>query len=241
MMIEIYNEAGEKVHEMAAGKRKGINLVAWPMRMKPPKVPRSPLLSFRSMYGPTYPPGDYTVKIIKGDKTYEGEISVVYDETIPHSPADRDARMKLVMDAYTFLEELGVLDKLVTEIRDQAKDKAAMVNSKSLGKKLNSLSDKMNILHEELVATTVTSEITGEEKLREKIGDIYSSALGYQGKPTQSQTDRLNNLKAQAFDIQETVDNIISKQLPKLNNELTNEGIEAFKLTTKEKFLEENK
>ncbi|MCD4698480.1 MAG: hypothetical protein K8S16_19815 [Bacteroidales bacterium] len=241
MFIEIYNEAGEKVKEMAAGKRKGINRIPWRMRMKPPKVPRSPLLSFRSIYGPTYPPGEYTVKIIKGDKTYEGKINVVYDETIPHSIADRDARMELVMDAYTLLEDLGFLDKQVTEIRDQAKVKAAKANNKSLSKKLNTLSDKMKTLHKELVATTVTNEITGEEKLREKIADIYSSALGFQGKPTQSQIDRLSNLKAQAMDKRETVDIIINKQLPQLNEELTTEGIEPFKLTTKEEFLEENK
>ena len=72
MHLEIYNDKGEKIKELPAGKRKGLNRVSWQMRMKGPKFLKSPLLSPQAMYGPTYPPGKYTVKIIKGDQTYEG-------------------------------------------------------------------------------------------------------------------------------------------------------------------------
>ncbi|MFQ5421291.1 MAG: glycosyl hydrolase, partial [Anaerolineae bacterium] len=39
MRIEIYDEAGKLIKTLAGGKRKGINRVEWPMRMKPPRVP----------------------------------------------------------------------------------------------------------------------------------------------------------------------------------------------------------
>jgi len=241
MFIEIYNDDGEKIKELPAGKRKGINRVPWRMRMKPPKVPSSPLLAFRAMYGPTYPPGEYTVKIVKGDNTYEGKVSVVYDETIPHSAESRDKRLKTLMEAYNLLQDLAFIDKQVTDIDDQAKEKSAKANNKSLGKKLNDLAERMDELHKELAATTVTGAITGEEKLREKIADIYSAVLSYQGKPTQSQIKRLENLSKQENEKRVLVDEIMKEELPDLNKQLAKEDIEGFKIITKEEFLEEDK
>jgi photosystem II stability/assembly factor-like uncharacterized protein len=241
MFVEIYNDKGEKIKELPAGKRKGLNRVSWQMRMKGPKVPRSPLLSPQAMYGPTYPPGKYAVKIVKGDQTYEGEISVVYDPAIPHSAADRNKRYEILMKAYNLLEDLAYTDKVVTEIRDQAKEKSAKANNKTLGKKLTTLSESMEILHKELVATNVTAAITGEEKLREKIGDIYSAVNGYQGRPTQNQIDRLEILSNKVSEKKTGLENILTIDIPNLNGQLAKENIDGFKLTTKDEFLKENK
>jgi len=241
MFIEIYNDKGEKVKELPAGKRKGINRVPWRMRMKPPKVPKSPLLAFRAMYGPTYPPGEYTVKIVKGENTYEGMVNVIYDPAIPHLEEDRDARLTTLMEAYNLLQDLGFLDKQIRDIRDHAKENAVKTNSKSLGKKLAGLSGKMEVMHKELVATTVTSAITGEEKLREKIGDIYSAILSYQGKPTQSQINRLANLSKEVTVRRGIIDNLMETELPNLDKQLVKDELEAFKIISKEEFLEEEK
>ncbi|OQX75751.1 MAG: hypothetical protein B6D61_09795, partial [Bacteroidetes bacterium 4484_249] len=241
MFIEIYNDKGEKVKELPAGKRKGINRVPWRMRMKPPKVPKSPLMAFRAMYGPTYPPGEYTVKIVKSENTYDGKVNVVYDPTIPHSKEERDVRYKTLMEAYNLLQDLGFLDKQVRDIRDQAKENSLKANNKTLSKKLSFLSDRMEKMHKELVATTVTSAITGEEKLREKIGDIYSSILGYQGKPTKSQVDRLNNLSKEVNVKRNEIDNLIKNELLNFNKQMGKEGLEGFKIITKEEFLKEDK
>jgi hypothetical protein len=239
MFIEIFNEEGEKVKELPAGKRKGINRVNWYMRMKPPKVPVSPLLAARSLFGPTYPPGEYMVKIVKGDKAYEGKISVVYDETIPHTIADRNKRQEVLMEAYHLLENLAFLDKQVTDIRDQARKKSAIANNKSLGKRLTSLANKMDATHKELAATTVTSEITGEEKLREKIGVVYGAILDYQGRPSQTQIDRLNDLTKEVETIRKSVDKVMAEELPELEKLMAKEDIEGFSITTLEEFLEE--
>jgi photosystem II stability/assembly factor-like uncharacterized protein len=241
MHLEIYNEDGEKIKELPAGKRKGINRVPWHMRMKPPKVPRSPLLAFQAMYGPSYPPGEYTVKMIKKDTVYESTINVIYDETIPHSTADRDARLKTLMEAYNLLQDLAYLDKQITATGEQAKEKSAKANNKSLGKKLTSISNKMELHHKELAATTVTSAITGEEKLREKIGNIYSAVLGYQGKPTQSQIDRLSNLTSEYNSQKQWMDSFKEKDIPVLNKQLEKEEIPAFEFISKEEFLKEEK
>jgi hypothetical protein len=66
MSVEIYNSDGELVKTLPAGKNKGINYVEWAVRKKPPRVKASsPMLAFRTAFGPTFPPGEYTVKIKK--------------------------------------------------------------------------------------------------------------------------------------------------------------------------------
>ncbi len=72
MSIEIYNADGELVKTLPAGKKKGINRVDWVVTKKPPKVKASsPLLAFRTAFGPTFPPGEYTIKIKKDEKEYD--------------------------------------------------------------------------------------------------------------------------------------------------------------------------
>jgi len=240
MHIEIYNDKGEKIKELPAGKRKGINRVPWPIRKKGPKVPPSPLLVPQALYGPAYPPGVYTVKIVKDDKSWEGKVSIEYDPTIPHTIADRDKRLEILMKAYNLLEDLAYTDKVLSDITAQAREKSAVANNKTLGSMLNDLADNMDVLHKELVATTVTSAITGEEKLREKIADIYSAVNGYQGKPTQNQIDRLEILIGQVSEKQAGLDKIIKIDIPNLNAQLSMEKIPPFKITSKEEFLKED-
>jgi hypothetical protein len=68
MSIDIYNSDGELIKTLPAGKNKGINRVKWIVRKKPPKVKASsPLLVFRTAFGPTFPPGDYRIVIKKGE------------------------------------------------------------------------------------------------------------------------------------------------------------------------------
>jgi photosystem II stability/assembly factor-like uncharacterized protein len=239
MHLEIYNHKGEMLREIPAGKRKGINRVAWEMRMPPPKVPVSPLMSFRSMSGPSSPPGEYTVKIVKGDQSFSGKIRVVYDPSIPHTSQDRDAQFETLMRAYNLLQELAFLDRNVTEIGEHARTMASEANNKTLSKKLSTLCELMDNLHRELVATNLTTAITGEEKLREKIGDIYSAVLGYQGKPTKSQVDRLETLSGEVNVIKKEVDLIIANDLPNLSTQLAAENLDIFSLTSKEDFLKE--
>jgi photosystem II stability/assembly factor-like uncharacterized protein len=68
--IKIYDSQGGLVTKLAAGTRRGINRVAWPMRMKPPRVATAATLEGSSLFGPSVPEGDYTAKLIKDGETF---------------------------------------------------------------------------------------------------------------------------------------------------------------------------
>jgi len=236
MSLEIYDSKGKKIKTLPAGKRKGINIVKWQMRMEKPKVPSSVQLLGNAMSGPEYPPGEYTVKIVKNKDTITGTMKVEYYDNPHHTNADRDMRHEIVMEAYNLLEDLAYLDFQIREIRDQAKQKADSVSS-SLSKKLINLSDKMDETRSKILATK-EGRITGEERIRERLGEIYGGVMSYDGRPTQSQIDGLKELDQQIEELEVEINNLIKDQLPRLNSKLEKSKLAGFNLTSKDDFMD---
>jgi len=83
------------------------------------------------MQGPMYPAGEYTVKVFKGENTYETKIRIKLNPNSLHTDVDRQQRQKVVNQAYDLLETLAFVDKQLTDIRDKTK-KVAENSSKSL-------------------------------------------------------------------------------------------------------------
>ena len=226
MYIEIYDSTGNLIKKIPAGKNKGINRVSWSIRKDPPKVPRSPGILGPALYGPTYPPGEYTVKIVKGDKTYTGKISLINDPELPYSTEDRKMQYETVTKAYDALESLAALDKQVIALNDSVKSRIRILkNSEDLKNTLTNLSEELDNLHKELTSTSA-NRLSGQERLREKIGDIYGAVLRYSGKPTDSQIKRLDILITDLNNKQDQLNNIIQNDLPGVNSSLKAKSVE---------------
>ena len=240
MFIEIYNDKNEKVATLPAGKNKGINRVKWFIRQKPPKVKASLGTLGRTFFGPTFPPGNYTVKIIKGDKTYSGNIKLIYDPDSQHSIADLDLQYQTALKAYKLTEELGFLDKQTTDLKDKLQKKSVEIkNDEPLMNSINELSVKLETLHKELVSTN-PSRLSGEERLMEKVTDIYGAIMGYQGRPTESQLKRLTSLEVEVSNKRNYFEEIFSSELNKINEELKSKSLSVILLMTKEEYLKDN-
>jgi photosystem II stability/assembly factor-like uncharacterized protein len=238
MYVEVYDKNGNKIKTLPAGKRKGINKVLWHLRKKPPKVPASPQIAGFAMQGPLYPAGEYTVKVFKNDKVFETKINIRLNPNSQHSEADRLIREKAVNKAYDLLEKLAFVDKQATDISKKC-NKATEKASKSVKKKLMALSDKLVQMHKELVATK-EGGITGEEKLREKLAQMYGYILFYKGRPTDSQIARLNDLETEVLQQEAALNKIKQTELEKINKLLKKSGQETIKVITKEEYFKED-
>ncbi len=228
MHLEIFDENGNFVQQLPAGKRKGFNRVSWTLMKKPPKVPSSPSIAQFAMVGPFYDPGNYTVKLIKGDKSYEGQISLILDPDSPYSKEDLEIRYKTINKGYKMLEDLAKIDGKATGVMNDAR-KIAKETQGSVTKKLNELADQLEIWHKEMVATKIGG-ITGEEKLREKIVFLYATSILYQGKPTNSQIDGLQIMQKEMESYNTKIDELLSSQLPKINKAITKQGKDPIKI-----------
>jgi hypothetical protein len=235
MYLEVYDNEGKLLETLPAGKRKGINYVTWITVMEPPKVPSSTTLLGAAMTGPRLPPGEYTVKIIKGENTYEGKVSMIWDPASRHSNEDRDLRHEKMMKAYYLLEDLGYYDKQIMDIRDKSAEMHKQSEKKSTRKELDKLIVKMDDMHAEIVPLKMGG-ITGEKRLRERVADVYSAIVGYGGRPTDTQIERLGLLEKSVDDMGHSVDDIINSELAEINKSLDKEGLAQISVITREEF-----
>ncbi len=79
--------------------------------MDPPKVPKSPNILGETIFGPDYPAGKYTVRVIKGPDTYTTDLILNDSPDWKYPEADRKLQRETLMRAYSLLEELAAIDQ----------------------------------------------------------------------------------------------------------------------------------
>ncbi len=232
MKIEIYDADGELVSNVPAGKLKGLNRAEWPMRLEPPKMPPATTLA-PAFVGPRVPEGEYTFKLIKGKETYEGKVRLVADPRSPHSPEDRAVQQETAMRLYRSLESLTyVVDSLI-DLRDQAKDRKEATSGR-LAERLQEYVDELETLRGDVVSTSDGGIFAGDEKLREKMANLYANVTGYDGRPTGSQLDRTQVFENDVAAASDRFDVLAGERLVALNDQLGRKGLEALEVLTLE-------
>jgi len=83
------------------------------------------------------------------------------------------------------------------------------------------------------VATKEGGGITGEEKIREQMGTLYGSVNGYEGRPTQSQIQRMTALGKELDAVVAEFNALTKKELPVVNAALEKKKITPITLMTK--------
>jgi photosystem II stability/assembly factor-like uncharacterized protein len=236
LKLEVYDAQGKLMATLPAGKRRGINRVTWAMRQKPPKVPPSPNLAGPALTGPSVPEGTYTVKLIKDKDTFTGQIKVTADPRSPYAAADRALQQQTVMKLYQMQERLAFVDAVVSDARDQAKERVKKLDANdAVAKDLQAFADKLDALRKTLVATK-EGAITGEEQLRERIVDVYGWVSQFSGRPTESQLARLPVLEREITQKNAEFESIIGKELQDINAKLASKKLDPIKVLTKEEY-----
>ncbi|HEY6248566.1 MAG TPA: glycosyl hydrolase [Candidatus Angelobacter sp.] len=232
LKFEIYNQKGDLISTISGNKRKGLNRLEWPMRLSPPKVPAgaSVVQNQYAFFGPHVPTGNYTVKLIKGSQTYTSKLVLVPDPRSHYSQPDRDLQQQTVLRLYKELEHLTYVADAVVDARDQARKRLAQISSGDPAvSSLQRLADSMEALRSRLVAVKEGGAITGEEKLREKIGDLYGSINEYDGRPTQSQLDGVQTVLALLNQAEADFQKILATELPAINTTLEKQRLQPIK------------
>ena len=237
LKFEIYNQKGERVATVNGNKRKGLNRLEWPMRLKPPKVPAAAVVvpNQYAFIGPHVPAGVYTVKMIKGNQTYTSKIELVPDPRTHYSQRDRDLQQQTVMKLYNELARLTFIADAVVDARDQARKRLAQVKSGDpSGESLRRFADSMEALRGRLVSVKEGGAITGEEKLREKLGDLYGSINEYDGRPTQSQLDNMQTILAQLDQAEADFQKAAASELQTINPALEQQKLDPITPLTRD-------
>ena len=239
LKVEIYDSEGELITTIPAPKVKGLNRAEWPMRLPPPKLPPATSLVM-AFYGPRVPEGEYTFKLIKGKESYEGKVNLVPDPRSPHSAEDRKLQQETALELYYALEDLTYLIDTLIDVRDQTKARGEEAGGKgSLAEKLEAYGEKVEAFRGSLVSTAETGMLSGDEKLREKMGNLFGGVVGYDGRPTNSQLERkdvlIGELRAAETRFEELT---TSPDLSSMNSQLQGRGLEAISVMSREEWKE---
>lgn len=236
MRIEIYSPTGELIKTLSGGKRRGFNRVPWAMRLDPPRTAQAATLAFGALFGPMVDPGDYTIKLVKGDTTYQGSYSVIFDPRYPHSEEDRRLQQRTVMKLYRMQEHLAYIAAAVVQGRDQARKHAGDLGTgDGLAKDLTRFAGRLDALHKTLVATR-RGGITGEEQLRERVVSLYGSVSSYLGAPTQSQVQRMQDLEGEIGRAEREFQAILTQDLQRLNRRLESKRLAPIAIPTEAEY-----
>ena len=240
MSIEVFDRDDHRIAELASVSTKGINKTYWAPYMRFPRMPKSdvflPIMVQVFMAMPEYPPGEYKVKITKGEDVYESSVQVNENSDWKFSSEDKELRREKMMEGYQLLEDLAYVDRRLNDVREQIPlIMEKMATSASLKKKFDALSKALEDVREGLLVTKV-GDLRGEQRLREKVAAVYGSIAAYPGKPTDSQIRRLEMLTGNVRAMEAEVNDIFAVNLEDINTALEKSGHENVKITSREEF-----
>ena len=235
LTIEVLDQTGRQVGTVPSSKRRGLNRVTWAMRLPPPKVPSAASVAFGAAFGPRLLPGTYTVKMSKDKDTYTTPLLLVPDPRTKHTPAERQAQFDLAMKLYNLLGTMTFAVERMNGVRLALDDRAGKLPAgDSLATRLGAASAAVDELRRKIVATKEGGMITGEERLRENLADLYGNVVFYEGRPSATQVERADAIEHELADVVAAFDGWTAKELGGLNAALGTKQLAPIRVLTRE-------
>ncbi|MGH9501033.1 MAG: WD40/YVTN/BNR-like repeat-containing protein [Terriglobales bacterium] len=228
LKIEILDQDGKLVDTVPSSKHRGLNRATWSMRLKAPVVPPAASALFAAAQGPLVLPGTYTVKMTKGDNVYTAPLKVVLDPRATYTVDDRKAQFDLLIQLSKTMGYMTYGVAAIEGVHNAATVDAAKLSAKDgLRTRLEHLADQAGDLRSKIVATKEGGAITGEERIREHLGEVYGDVNSYNGRPTADQTARAASLAKELEDVITDFHKLTDAELPAINAGLRKKKMEA--------------
>ena len=235
LKIEVFDQDDKLLGSIPSSKRRGLNRAKWSMRLPAPRVPTAASAAFGAAVGPRVLPGSYTVKMTRDKQVYTTQLQVVADPRSKHTPADRKAQFDLSIKLYNLLGDMTFAVERINGVRLALGQRAANLPSNDpLAPRLRAASAQVDGLRQKIVATKEGGMVTGEERLRENLADLYGNVLNYEGRPSQTQVERAEAIARELVDVVKEFDAWSAKELASLDSALRAKHLEPIRMHTRE-------
>jgi hypothetical protein len=162
---------------------------------------------------------------------------VVTDPRSKHTLDDRRAQFDLSMKLYDLLGNMTFAVERINDVRLALGERASKLPANDpLAKRLQDAAAAVDVLRKKIVATTEGGAITGEERLRENLADLYSNVVFYEGRPSKTQVERTEALTRELSDVVKDFDAWLAKDLAPVNSALAKKQLERIKPLTREEW-----
>jgi photosystem II stability/assembly factor-like uncharacterized protein len=227
LKLDILDSKGKLLTTLPASNRKGLNRVIWSMREDAPQTPPGANLVFNATRGPRVMPGTYTIRLTKGSNVYTMPFTITLDRRATFTVADRKAQYDAAERVSGLFGRMSELAGKIVAVREGAKAAAAKVpENDSLHGDLGKLADDADALRKDIVATKEGGAITGEERLREHMDQVYGAIMSTEDRPTSYQLARVDALERELHDVEGKFAALSQGELATANSRLKTKGIE---------------
>jgi hypothetical protein len=173
----------------------------------------------------------------KDKEVYTTELKVNPDPRSTHTAEDRKQQFDLAMKLHKQLGEMSFAVDKINSLRLALDDRASkLAEGDPLRKRLQAASAQVDELRKKIVATKEGGAITGEERLREFLTELYANVIFYEGRPSQTQVERTDALARELADVVKDFDAWTARELSGLNAELTARKLEPLKPLSREEW-----
>jgi hypothetical protein len=176
----------------------------------------------------------------KDKNVYTTQLVITGDPRVKHTTEDRKAQFDLAMKLYNLLADMTFAVDRINGVRLGLAQRAQKLPANDpLIARLRTAQDQINELRKKIVATTEGGAITGEERLRENLADLYGNVNNYEGRPSQTQVERADAIARELADIVKSFDDWVSKEMPGLNSALEKGSLGRIEVLSREKWEKE--
>jgi hypothetical protein len=185
-------------------------------------VPTAASADFGAAVGPRVLPGTYTVRMTRDKNVYVTQLIVNRDPRSAYTAVDRREQFDLSMKLYTLLGDMTFAVDRINGVRLALDANVAQLPANDpLATRLRTASQQVDELRKKIVATKEGGAITGEQRLREYLTELYGSVIYYEGRPTQMQVMRADAIGRELADVVRDFDGWTTKELAGLNSALS--------------------
>ncbi len=237
MKLEVFDAGGKLLGTMPTSKRRGLNRVTWSMRLAAPRVPPAASAAFGATVGPRVLPGTYTIKMTKDTATYTTQLVVVPDPRATHTDQERRAAFDLANKMSATLTDMTFAVERMNGVRQALEERAGRLPAgDAVAKRLRAASAAVDVMRKKIVATKEGGMITGEERLRENLTDLYGSIIFYDGGPSQTQAERADAVARELGDVMREFDAWMTRDLAGINAALKSKKLEPVAVLSRQQW-----
>ncbi len=231
VLLTVKDAEGQTVMNLRASKEKGLNRVVWPLREEDPGGSQRGRSRYRRFFGGPYVlPGKYVVELevdgMKHSKPLEVKPFAKHDFTAEERKLNQKYAREigdLVQKGNALIQSMSLLDEELTSLESRIKE--ANIKDERLSAKLKVIRTKVDKIQKSY-SLSVEGR-TGYKRpvmvalrggtLPEQLVRLRYSIMGYQGAPTQTQIDQLEDIKKAISPLIETADILKTEDIPELN------------------------
>ncbi len=215
--VTIYDADNKMIQTLPGTSRKGINKVYWNLRMTPPKTATGGTkMDYGGFIAPMVLPGTYTMKLKIGDKEYSSPLTLIHNSADKSFTIDdRKLQFKTAMELYNLHEELATLVDTINRKQKVLKEQLSVINDSKAKTILTGYNSQLETLRASLLSTTQTSVFSDEERLREKITNVYGAVSMQEAAPSNSQIANVSFLKKEVKSAEQKNKSIDEKYMAK--------------------------